>query len=100
MRTNFPKPDKISPFEPYRDPWETAKEGYWVVYKKDGCTSMKRIEDPAFEQVEAALAECYDIMVTRMMKFRETEESFSASDFVLDTIKGLRQVIMKKSLTS
>lgn len=88
------------PFDAYKEPWETAKQGYWIIRKAEGCTSMKRIDNPAYEEVEAALAESYDIMVNKIMEMRESGLPFSASDLVLDTIKGLRQIIMKKSLTT
>jgi hypothetical protein len=89
-----------TPFEEYKQPWETAKEGCWIITKKDGCTSTKRIDNPAYAETEAALAACYDIMVIRILNFRENNISFSAHELIIDTIKGLRQIIMKKSLTA
>ena len=87
-------------YDDYKQPWETAKEGCWIIVKKDGCTSMKRIENPACGEVEYALAYCYDIMAQRILDFRENNDSFSVSDLILDTIKGLRQIMNKKSLTA
>lgn len=83
----------------YKNPWETSKEGFWIVHKHEGCTSISKINDPATMEIEAALAQCYDIVVERIMKFRNENEVFSASDLTLDTIKGLRQIINNKSLT-
>jgi hypothetical protein len=87
----------------YRNPWETAKEGCWIVVKKEGCTSMKKIENADYEELEYAAARCYDIVVERIMKFNDDKNGFfSASDLALDTIKGLKELAIeqKKSYTN
>lgn len=97
MRSNFPKTDKsgrlYGEIYDYKNPWETQEEGTWIITKKEGSTSTVRIDDPSYGEVEAALARCYDVVVTRIMKFRSDGHSFSASDLALDTIKGLREII-------
>jgi hypothetical protein len=103
MRTNFPKPITIPPFEPYKEPWEEAKEGCWIVTKKNGCTSYKKIENADYEELEYAAARCYDIVVERIMKFNDDKNGFfSASDLALDIVKGLKELAIeqKKSYTN
>jgi len=98
MRTNFPKPITIPPFEPYKEPWERAEEGCWIIVKKEGCTSTKKIENADYPQLEYALARCYDILVERIMKFSTDKNGyFSASELALDTIKGVRELAVKQN---
>ena len=82
----------------YKEPWEEAKEGCWIITKKNGCTSYKKIESADYEQLEYALAKCYDILVERIMKFSANKNGFfSASELALDTIKGVRELAIKQS---
>jgi len=88
---------KYDPMD-YRNPWETATEGAWIVVKKDGCTSMTKIESADYPQLELALAKCYDIIVERIIKFFNDKNGFfSASELALDTIKGVRELAMKQN---
>jgi hypothetical protein len=87
----------------YREPWETAKEGCWIVVKKEGCTSMTKIENADYSELEYAAARCYDIIVERIMKFHNDKNGyFSASDLALDMVKGLKELAIeqKKSYTN
>ena len=87
----------------YREPWKTAKEGCWIIIKKEGFTSMSKIENADYPELEYAIARCYDIVVERIMKFyRDKDGYFSASDLALDTIAGLRKLAIeqKKSYTN
>jgi hypothetical protein len=87
----------------YREPWETAKEGCWIVVKKEGCTSMSKIENADYPELEYAAARCYDIIVERIMKFHNDKNGcFSASDLALDMVKGLKELAIeqKKSYTN
>ena len=87
----------------YREPWETAKEGCWIVVKKEGCTSMSKIENADYPELEYAAARCYDVIVERIMKFHNDKNGcFSASDLALDMVKGLKELAIeqKKSYTN
>jgi len=87
----------------YREPWETAKEGCWIVVKKEGCTSMSKIENADYPELEYAAARCYDVIVERIMKFHKDKNGcFSASDLALDMVKGLKELAIeqKKSYTN
>ena len=81
----------------YREPWEEAKEGCWIVIKKNGCTSYKKIENADYEELEYAAARCYDIVVERIMKFNDDKSGFfSASDLALDIVKGLKELAIQQ----
>ena len=87
----------------YREPWQIAKEGCWIVVKKEGCTSMTKIENADYPELEYAAARCYDIIVERIMKFHNDKNGcFSASDLALDMVKGLKELAIeqKKSYTN
>lgn len=106
MRTNIPKPNKNyynETIQSHKEPWEEAKEGCWIVTKKNGCTSYKKIENADYEELEYAAARCYDIVVERIMKFNSDKNGFfSASDLALDMVKGLKELAIqqKKSYTN
>ena len=82
----------------YRQPWEETKEGCWIVIKKDGVTSMRKIEGADYPQLEFALARCYDIVVKRIIDFMDNKNHyFSPSDLALDTINGLRKLAIEQN---
>lgn len=81
----------------YRNPWETAKEGCWIIIKKEGSTSMSKIDHAEYLELEYALAKCYDIVVARIAKFFNDKDGyFSPSELALDTIKGLRELAIEQ----
>lgn len=78
----------------YRNPWETAKEGTWIITKKDGCTSTTRIENPAVGEVESALAILYTGVMKAMNDSLEKNKYFiSPHDYVMAGIEYLRKEI-------
>jgi hypothetical protein len=83
----------------YKEPWEEAKEGCWIVIKKDGCTSMAKIESAAYPELEYALYKYYDIVVRRFMEFINTNSKFSASDLAVDSAKKLRELAIEERLS-
>jgi hypothetical protein len=78
----------------YRNPWEETKEGCWVVYKRDGCTSMRKIDEPALAEVEVALAMLYDGIMKAMHKRMEDNKYFiSPHEYVMAGIEYIRKEI-------
>jgi hypothetical protein len=86
----------------YKQPWEDAKEGCWIIVKRDGCTSMKKIENAAYPELEYALVKYYDIVVERYMEFinnRDTSIGFSAAELALDSAKRLRELVIEQQMS-
>lgn len=82
----------------HKEPWEEAKEGCWIITKKNGCTSYTKIESADYPQLEFAIARCYDVVVERILKFMNDKNGyFSASELALDTIKGVRELAIKQN---
>lgn len=78
----------------YRNPWETAKEGAWLVTKSDGCTRMIKVENPALAEVEVALAVLYDGVIKAVHENLEKNRHFiSPHDYVMAGIEHLRKEI-------
>jgi len=78
----------------YRNPWETAEEGAWIVIKKGACTSTTRIEKPALAEVEFALAVLYDGVMKAMHDSLEKNKHFiSPHDYIMAGIEHLRKEI-------
>lgn len=87
--------DDYDPMD-YRNPWETAKEGTWLVTKKEGSTSFVRIEKPALAEVESALAILYTGVMKAMNDSVEKNNYFiSPHDYVMAGIEYLRKEISK-----
>ena len=85
-------------YEDYRNPWEETKEGCWVVRKKDGCTSMSKIDNPALAEVEVALAILYDGIMNAVQKKMEDSNHFiSPHDYVMAGIEHIRKEINKNA---
>jgi len=80
----------------FKEPWEEAKEGCWIVVKKNGCTSMSKIDSAAYPEIEYALVKYYDIIVNRFMEFINTQKSFSAAELALDSAKKLRELVIEQ----
>jgi hypothetical protein len=81
-------------FNNYRNPWDEAKEGCWVIRKKDGCTSTTKIDNPALAEVEVALAILYDgIMKSMHKKLEENNHFISPHDYVMAGIEHIRKEI-------
>lgn len=86
----------MSKYDPMdsRNPWETAKEGSWVVIKSDGCTRMTKVENPALAEVEVALAVLYDGIIKAVHENLEKNRYFiSPHDYVIAGIEHLRKEI-------
>jgi len=82
----------------YRNPWDEAKEGCWVVRKKDGCTSTTKIDNPALAEVEVALAILYDgIMKTMNKKMEDNNYFISPHDYVMSGIEYIRKEMNKNA---
>jgi len=78
----------------YRNPWEETKEGCWVIYKRDGCTSTRKVDNPALAEVEVALAMLYDgIMKSMYGKIEENKGFISPHDYVMAGIEYIRKEI-------
>lgn len=78
----------------YRNPWETAKEGAWIVTKSDGCTRTIKVDNPALAEVEVALAILYDGVIKAVHENLEKNRHFiSPHDYVMAGIEHLRKEI-------
>jgi hypothetical protein len=86
----------------YKQPWEEATEGCWIIVKKDGCTSMKKIENAAYPELEYALVKYYDIVVERYIQFindRNRSIGFSAAEIALDSAKKIRELVIQQEIS-
>lgn len=92
-------PSKYDPHS-YRNPWETAKEGCWVVRKKDNITSTRHLKDEemidGMEQIHYAMAVSSDIMMNKMLDLQNSCRSLSISDIVLETINEIGKEINRR----
>jgi hypothetical protein len=92
-------PSKYDPHS-YRNPWEAAKEGCWVVRKKDNITSTRYLKDEemieGLEQIHYAMAVSSDIMMNKMLDLQNSGRSLSISDIVLETINEIGKEINRR----
>lgn len=92
-------PSKYDPHS-YRNPWEQAKEGCWVVRKKDNITSTRYLKDEemidGMEQIHYAMAVSSDIMMNKMLDLQNSGRSLSISDIVLETINEIGNEIKRR----
>lgn len=78
----------------YRNPWDNESEGTWIVTKKEGGTSITRIEKPALAEVEYALAILYTGVMKAVQDSLEKNKYFiSPHDYVMAGIEYLRKEI-------
>lgn len=83
----------------YKEPWQT-QDGFWLVSKQNGVTSYKRIDNPDYIEVRAALIKYYDIVADRMLKYDQKKEGYySISDIVLDSVTCLTEIINSQNKT-
>lgn len=83
----------------YKEPWQT-QDGFWLVSKQNGTTSYKRIDNPDYIEVRAALIKYYDIVADRMLKYdRKNGGYYSISDIVLDSVACLTEIINSQNKT-
>ena len=86
----------MSKYDPmdYRNPWETAEKGAWLVVKDNGSTKMQKVENPALAEVEVALAILYDGVIKAVHESLEKNRHFiSPHDYVMAGIEHLRKEI-------
>jgi len=97
--SNTYKPGMLNP-EDYRNPWETAEKGFWVVHKKDGCTSMRKINaKEGTEELASfyyAMAVSYDVMINEILNLDSSGKAYSISDIALKTIDALGKKILEE----
>ncbi len=78
----------------YRNPWETAEKGAWLVVKDNGSTKMQKVDNPALAEVEVALAMLYDgIMKAVQQKMEDSKHFISPHDYVMAGIEHIRKEI-------
>jgi hypothetical protein len=92
-------PSKYDPHS-YRNPWEEAKEGCWVIRKRDGITSTRRLTDEeildGMEQLHYAMAHGSDIMMNKILDLQNSGRALSISDIVLETINEISKEIKRR----
>jgi hypothetical protein len=88
------------PYIDYNNPWERAKEGCWIIRKKDGTTSTRRLTEEemveGLEQVHYAMAYSCDIMMNKMLDLQNSGRSLSISDIVFETINAVGSEIKRR----
>lgn len=84
----------------YRNPWEQAKEGCWVIRKRDGITSTRRLTDEeileGMEQLHYSMAYGCDIMMNKMLDLQNSGRHLSISEIVLETINEIGKEIKRR----
>ena len=84
----------------YNNPWERAKEGCWIIRKKDGTTSTRRLTEEemveGLEQVHYAMAVGCDIMMRKMLDLQNSGRSLSITDIVFETINAVGSEIKRR----
>lgn len=84
----------------YRNPWETAKDGCWVVRKREGSTSTRRLTEEeildGMEELHYAMAYGCDIMMNKMLDLQNSGRSLSISEIVLETINEIGKEIKRR----
>lgn len=87
-------------YEEFRYPWENAESGFWIVYKKNGSTSTRKVnQTQANEELGAfhyAMAVSYDVMMNTIFELQESGKPFSISDIALNTIKAVGDIVLKE----
>ena len=90
----------MSKYEEFRNPWEEQKEGFWIVHKSKGCTSMKKIApEQGTEELAAfhyAMAISYGVMVDEFLKLSDSGKPYSINDVVLNTITAVGKVVNER----
>ena len=84
----------------YRNPWEEQKEGFWIIHKSNGCTSMKKVNpEEGTEELAAfhyAMALSYDVMINEMIKLVDSGKPISYSEIALNTIEAIGRLINER----
>ena len=84
----------------YRNPWETAKDGCWVIRKREGSTSTRRLTEEeildGMEELHYAMAYGCDIMMNKMLDLQNSGRSLSISEIVLETINEIGKEIKRR----
>lgn len=84
----------------YQNPWETAKEGCWVIKKNDGITSTRRLTEQemmdGMEELHYAMAYGCDIMMNKMLDLQNSGRPLSISEIVLETINEIGKEIKRR----
>ena len=92
-------PSKYDPHS-YRNPWEEAEEGCWIVRKKDNITSTRRLTNEemldGMEQLHYAMAHGCDIMMNKMLYLQNSGRYLSISDIALETINEISKEIKRR----
>ena len=84
----------------YRNPWEEAEEGCWIVRKCDGATSTRRLTNEemldGMEQLHYSMAYGCDVMMNKMLDLQNSGRALSISDIVLETINEISKEIKRR----
>ena len=97
--SNIYKPIRIVE-DDYRNPWETAKDGCWVIRKREGSTSTRRLTEEeildGMEELHFAMAYGCDIMMNKMLDLQNSGRPLSISEIVLETINEIGKEIKRR----
>ena len=97
--SNIYKPIRIVE-DDYRNPWETAKDGCWVIRKREGATSTRRLTEEeileGMEELHYAMAYGCDIMMNKMLDLQNSGRPLSISEIVLETINEIGKEIKRR----
>ena len=97
--SNIYKPIRIVE-DDYRNPWETAKDGCWVIRKREGSTSTRRLTEEeileGMEELHYAMAYGCDIMMNKMLDLQNSGRPLSISEIVLETINEIGKEIKRR----
>ena len=84
----------------YRNPWETDKDGCWVIRKREGATSTRRLTEEeildGMEELHYAMAYGCDIMMNKMLDLQNSGRPLSISEIVLETINEIGKEIKRR----
>ena len=84
----------------YRNPWEEQKEGFWTIYKRDGSTSMRKVNpEEGTQELEAfhyAMAISYDVMMNEISNTVNSGKPYSLSDIALNTINAIGKIVKER----
>jgi hypothetical protein len=88
------------PYIDYKNPWERAKEGCWIIRKKDGTTSTRSLTEEeildGMEELHYAMAYGCDIMMNKMLDLQNSGRPLSISEIVLETINEIGKEIKRR----
>ena len=97
--SNTYKPTRVVE-DDYRNPWETAKEGCWIVKKHNGVTSTRRLTEEemldGMEQVHYAMAYGCDIMMNKMLDIQNSGRLMSIAEIAIETINEIGKEIKRR----